>query len=193
MRPFILLASLVASVTASNYTFPDGFDLNQVKPTDKAAWCLAQRNSCPKICGGAASANTCDTQTLQFSCKCSNGTEADVSPYQETIPFFVCYANYGQCISRSTTQDEDEKCTEGRDQCGKLNASDASSSSSTTSSSVSLPTETSSSSSGESSGSSTTTGSSAAATTSNAAMRLAQEHATGLMATVLFVGLRLVL
>ena len=35
MRPFILLASLVASVTASNYTFPDGFDLNQVKPTDK--------------------------------------------------------------------------------------------------------------------------------------------------------------
>ncbi|KAL4889266.1 hypothetical protein BDV59DRAFT_205392 [Aspergillus ambiguus] len=188
----LLLLSLVA--LASAYTFPDGFDLNQVKPSDKGAWCVAERNSCPKICGGVASANTCDSSTLQFTCKCSNGTDADVSPYTETIPFFVCQANYGQCIERASSLDDDEKCKEGLGQCGKLNASEATSSS-TTSSSVSLPTETSSSSSEDesSSSSTTTTGSSAAATTSSAAMRLAQEHATGLLAGVLMMGMRLVL
>ncbi|KAE8145218.1 hypothetical protein BDV25DRAFT_165153 [Aspergillus avenaceus] len=195
MLPLLFFSALVASATAANnYTFPEGFDLNQVKAADKAAWCLAERNACPKICGGVADKNTCDTQTLQFSCTCSNGTEADVSPYTETIPFFVCQANYGQCISRSTDLDGDEKCKKAQSECGNRNASEASGSSSkTTTSATSLPSATESSESKKSTGTATSSSPASATTTTNAAVRMAQDHATGILATVLFLGLRLAL
>ncbi|KAB8067652.1 hypothetical protein BDV29DRAFT_85220 [Aspergillus leporis] len=196
MLPILFLSALVASAAAaSNYTFPAGFDLNQVKPADKSSWCLAQRNTCPKICGGVADKNTCDTQTLTFTCTCSNGKDADVTPYMETVPFFVCHENYRQCIERSTDLDGDEKCKAAEKQCGSKNASEASSSSSSTTSATSLPTSTGSGSSNRQSTSTSTSTSSASTstTTSNAAVRMAQDHATGILATVLFVGLRLVL
>ncbi|GAB1204612.1 hypothetical protein APSETT445_003268 [Aspergillus pseudonomiae] len=168
MLPIVFLSTLVASATAvttaSNYTFPEGFDLNQ--------------------------------QTLGFTCSCSNGTDADVASYAETIPFFVCQENYRQCIERSTDLDGDEKCKKAQSQCGSKNASDASGSSSSTTTSTSLPTSTGSSGSSNSEGSSTgtaTSSSSTSSTTANAAVRMAQDHATGILATVLFLGLRLVL
>ncbi|KAL4866385.1 hypothetical protein BDV12DRAFT_172906 [Aspergillus spectabilis] len=144
-----IFLSLAAPILAqSNWTLPTGFDLNQVDPQTRASWCLGQRNSCPKICGGSASVNRCEPSTLDFTCTCSNGTEANVAPYQVTIPFYVCQENYGQCISRSTTQDGDDECKAGLADCGTLNASapDTASSTSTTSTSTTLPTETSSSS-----------------------------------------------
>ncbi|KAF9883185.1 hypothetical protein FE257_003872 [Aspergillus nanangensis] len=194
MLPTLLVTSLMASVAVAEYSLPDGFNIGLVKPATKASWCVAERNSCPKICGGVANTNICDPDTLDFTCKCSNGSDANVALYASTVPFFVCQENYGQCIGQSTTQDQDEKCKEGLSQCGSLNASDASSSSSSsTSSSASLPTETSSSSSNSETSTPTTTTSNSAAATTNAAIRMAQEHATGLLATVLFVGLRLVL
>ncbi|KAE8347991.1 hypothetical protein BDV28DRAFT_144577 [Aspergillus coremiiformis] len=200
MLPILFLSTLVASAaaatTASNYTFPEGFDLNQVKPADKAAWCLAERNSCPKICGGVADRNTCDSQSLSFTCTCSNGTDADVAPYAETIPFFVCQENYRQCIQHSIDLDGDDKCKKAQSQCGSKNASDASGSSAPTTTSTSLPSSTGSSGSsntGASSAGTATSSGSTQTTTANAAVRMAQDHATGILATVLFLGLRLVL
>ncbi|KAA8642143.1 uncharacterized protein ATNIH1004_011084 [Aspergillus tanneri] len=194
MLPVVLLSALVASAAAaSNYTFPSGFDLNQVNPTTRASWCVAERNSCPKICGGVANANSCDPQTLDFTCTCSNGTDADVSPYEQTVPYFVCQENYAQCIQRSTSLNDEDKCKDDRKECGSLNATEgSSSSSSTTMSTTSLPTSTgsSASSNGRSTATSTSTGA-AGTTTTNAAVRMAQEHAMGLVATVFFVALSL--
>ncbi|GMF75255.1 unnamed protein product [Aspergillus oryzae] len=112
MLPIVFLSTLVASATAvttaSNYTFPEGFDLNQVKPADK----------------------------------CS--------------------------------------------QCGSKNASDASGSSSSTTTATSLPTSTGSSGSSKSESSSTgtaTSSGSTSSTTANVAVRMAQDHATCILAT----------
>ncbi|RHZ71049.1 hypothetical protein CDV55_108473 [Aspergillus turcosus] len=185
----IVLSTLVAATAAqnNNYTFPSGFNIALVSSTDKA-----ERNTCPVICGGIADSNSCDSESLQFSCVCSNGTVADVSPYMQTIPFFVCQATYAQCIQASSTQDEDAKCTAAQKQCGTLNATDSSTSSTTTSSALSTATQ--SVTQAESTATATTTtSSSASAKASNAAIRLAGEHATGVIATVLFFAARLLL
>jgi hypothetical protein len=136
-----------------------------------------------------------EQDTLQFSCVCSNGTEADVSPYMQTIPFFVCQETYKQCIAASSTQDQDEKCTAAQKECGTLNATASSTSSSTTTSSaISTATESATGNQAESTATATTTtSSSATAQASNAAIRLVGEHATGVMATVLFFAARLLL
>ncbi|RHZ67892.1 uncharacterized protein CDV56_101650 [Aspergillus thermomutatus] len=192
----IVLSTLVAAtVASSNYTFPSGFNIAQVSSTEKAAWCLAERNTCPIICGGIADSNSCDSDTLQFSCTCSNGTEADVSPYMQTIPFYVCQETYKQCIAASSTQDEDAKCTAAQKECGTLNATASSTSSSTTTSSaLTTATESATGNQAESTATATTTtSSSASAQTSNAAIRLVGEHATGVIATVLFFAARLLL
>ncbi|GAT20497.1 hypothetical protein RIB2604_00701810 [Aspergillus luchuensis] len=208
MLPLVLMSLAVAATASSNYTLPSDFNISAISLSERNSWCTAERNSCPEICGGVATSNSCDPvggtstlgafSTLDFSCVCSNGSTADVAEYTQTIPFFVCEATYAQCIEDSPSLDEQEQCQETRDKdCGTLNASASSTTSSTTTTAASLTTSTGSSSStgSGSSGSSasTTTTSSSSSTTSNAAMRLAQEHATGLLATVLFVGLRLIL
>jgi hypothetical protein len=117
-----------------------------------------------------------------------------VSPYMQTIPYFVCQATFGQCIKASSTQDGDAKCEEAQKQCGTLNATASSTSSSSTSSALSTATQSATGNQAESTATATTTTSStASAQASNAAIRLAGEHATGVIATVLFFAARLLL
>ncbi|KAL2821040.1 hypothetical protein BJX63DRAFT_252620 [Aspergillus granulosus] len=186
-----LLLSLAAPILASNYTFPAGFNLGLVSSQDKAAWCRGQRNTCPEICGGVATANRCDLDTLDFTCTCSNGTEANVEPYINTVPYYVCQSNYGQCIDLSTTQDGDDLCTEGLNACGTLNASAPSTTSSSTSSSsstTSLPTETSTSTDEDDAESTpTTTDSAESPEESDGAMSLMQNFGLAGFATVVVV------
>ncbi|KAI9370487.1 hypothetical protein BJX61DRAFT_544568 [Aspergillus egyptiacus] len=182
-----IFLSLAAQVLAqSNWTLPAGFDLNQVDSQTKSAWCLGQRNACPKICGGSASINRCDDDTLDFDCTCSNGTAASVELYKETVPFYVCEENFAQCISRSNSLDGDEECKAGREQCGSLNAS-APSTTSTSTTSTTLPTETGSSTNDESQSETTPTptGSAEDNTPTDGAMRLMQNYGLAGFATVM--------
>lgn len=181
-----LSLGLVAPILAqSNYTFPDGFDLNQVESTTKSGWCRGQLNNCPPVCGGSAKVNRCDSETLEFTCTCSNGTEARVEDYQGTIPFYVCEANYEQCISHSSTQDGDDKCIAGKEECGSKNASAPTTTSSSPTSSTTLSSETSSSPNGDQSGNdATATDSSDSSTPTDGAMSLMQNYGLAGFATV---------
>lgn len=109
----------------------------------------------------------------------------------QTVPYYVCEANFGQCISRSSELDDQEKCKDAKDQCGSRNASETS----TTSSSSASSTPTGTSTDKEESDAGITTGSSSStpSPTSNAAVRLMQDHPSSVLATVLFVGLRVFL
>ncbi|KUL83073.1 hypothetical protein ZTR_11165 [Talaromyces verruculosus] len=66
-------------------------------------WCSQQETSCPLIClqlpNGTAStdSNTCDPDTLDYSCVCSNGQSPNSTEYSQTIPYFVCTAYNTQC------------------------------------------------------------------------------------------------
>ncbi|PWY69587.1 hypothetical protein BO70DRAFT_365862 [Aspergillus heteromorphus CBS 117.55] len=198
MLPLVFMGLVAAATASSNYTFPGGFNLSAISYSTRSSWCTAERNSCPEICGGVATSNSCDASTLDFSCVCSNGSTADVALYTQTIPFYVCQATYAQCIEASPTLDEQEECkAEETKNCGTLNASAVASGSSTTTSATSLTTATSTASSSSSDDKTTTatstSSSSSSSSTANAAVRLAQEHATGLLATVMFLGLGLVL
>ncbi|CRG89837.1 hypothetical protein PISL3812_06876 [Talaromyces islandicus] len=139
----LIVSALVARAAASyNYTFPAGFNLGEVTDAQKRSWCLAETNACPQICGGAASPNNCDPSTLSFECTCVNGTVPDVEPYINTIPFFVCQANFDQCIQNNPNDLDGQKACKENAKCGTLKptsgqastTSSASSSSSTLSS-----------------------------------------------------------
>lgn len=103
------------------------------------------------------------------------------------MPFYVCQANYGQCINAHPNDATGQRACKQAAQCGTKNASavDATSSSAAPSSTMAMAT---------SSGSSTSSTSSAAAqSTTNAAIALGQEYSTGLMVTVMFVAARMFL
>ena len=60
----VLLAAtaLTGLVSAQNYSTsgPLSITPSSVDYNTRLAWCRAQTNSCPQICGGQASPNTCD-------------------------------------------------------------------------------------------------------------------------------------
>jgi hypothetical protein len=61
--------------------------------------------------------------TLNFDCTCVNGTVPDVEPYTNTIPFFVCQANYDQCIQNNPNDLDAQKTCKDNAKCGSITAS----------------------------------------------------------------------
>jgi hypothetical protein len=99
-----------------------------------------------------------------------------------TLPFFICQANFGQCIASHPNDADGQQMCKDNAKCGTLNATALNAASS--SSSTSQPTSQAASS--TSKAAATTTGTQAAATSSNAAMaiQMAQEYSAGILATV---------
>jgi hypothetical protein len=113
----------------------------------------------------------------------------------QTIPFYVCENNYGQCITSHADDAEGQRaCKKAASNCGSKNASEestTSSSSSTTAASTTLATATAT---DDSSASSTSSVAAASTTTSNAAVAGdLTKMSTGLMAGLMFVAARMVL
>lgn len=120
-----------------------------------------------------------------------------MTPYAQTVPFFVCQDTYIQCVASHPNDAEGQRGCKKAATCGSKNASEvtttASSSSSTMSSTMSsttlaLATATESS-------SSQTSSVAPASTTTNAAVALGDltQYSTGLMAGLMFVAARMVL
>ncbi|OXV06603.1 hypothetical protein Egran_05627 [Elaphomyces granulatus] len=186
----LILSVFVVAIMAQNYTFPSGFNIGLVSSTEKASWCQGERNTCPQICGGAASPNDCESDTLTFHCVCINGTVPNVALYQNTIPFYVCNSNYGQCIKNNPSDvDAQRQCKNGLASCGTLNASASIASTTTSTSATTLTT-------GTTSATATTTSAAASAATSKAAamaLQAAQDHSTGLLVAALLAAVRILL
>ncbi|KAK5737426.1 hypothetical protein LTR17_006653 [Elasticomyces elasticus] len=214
----IAATAFTGFVSAQNYSTsgPLTIDPNGVPYADRLAWCRSQQISCPQLCGGVAQPNTCDSNTLNYTCTCTNGNQPNISNYDQTIPSFVCAQWVINCVAahpndlvgitacRSVT-------------CGSANASEASSSSSSASGSMTASSTasstggavaggassassgagsaTSGAASSASSAASSATSSAAAASSSSAAMALnvAMNYGTGILATVgiAFFGLAL--
>ncbi|RKP04922.1 hypothetical protein THASP1DRAFT_26512 [Thamnocephalis sphaerospora] len=101
---FVALA--VASVSAqTNYNFTSELDMtidpNTVKQSDRAVWCRAQTDTCSLLCNKNAEVNSCTESTLKWNCTCgSNSSTPGIEFYQQTVPYFICEALYGQCIQQ---------------------------------------------------------------------------------------------
>lgn len=116
-----------------------------------------------------------------------------MSPYKQTVPFYVCEAAYGQCINSHPNDAEGQRACKKNADCGSKNASAESTTSSTTtttasSTTLALSTST------DSSASATSSVAAASATT-NAAVVIGDltQYSTGLFAGLMFVAARMVL
>ncbi|KAJ4301171.1 hypothetical protein N0V90_003261 [Kalmusia sp. IMI 367209] len=172
-------------------------DANLVSDDLKTEWCQAQENTCPEICGGqgqiASGGNECDEDTLEFTCKCRNGTVPTMSDYQQSVPGQMCRFWYGRCINQTNQiASQQFACDQTRNQeCGNQTTKDESETSSSSSAS-SRPTSTSGSDS--SSGSPTSSGTAESSTSSpGAAVRLAREFGAPVVAggLIAFFGIAL--
>lgn len=115
----------------------------------RSSWCNAQDAACDNLCVSIKS-RTCDPDTLDFSCVCSNDESPDFNDFKDTIPFFVCKQLFQDCIEshpndatgqRNCTSTYDDKCgTEAPVNGTKI---DASPSASATPSETSQPASTS--------------------------------------------------
>ncbi|KAL1595712.1 hypothetical protein SLS60_009401 [Paraconiothyrium brasiliense] len=191
---------VAAQNSTSDLTLPPGIsaccsvDANQVPEKSRSTWCSASENTCPEICGGqgqiASGGNVCDADTLKYTCKCRNGTEPDMSEYQQSVPGLMCRYWFDLCTNATIAsngegnQAEQFACDTYRNQeCGNKTTSDASTTSATTSGSSRASSTGSSDSATESGGSSaTSSAASGASSTPGAAVRLAQEFAAPVLA-----------
>ncbi|KXG47607.1 uncharacterized protein PGRI_014770 [Penicillium griseofulvum] len=195
MRSVIILSALATAVMGANstdsaYTLPAGFNPGLVESSERSTWCFAQRNTCPQICEKGTKLNSCDASTLQFTCVCSDGSIPDVSPYKETVPFYVCQAAFGQCIASHPNDAEGQRACKKAAVCGTKNASEITTTASSTMSSTTLAMAT-----ATESSSSETSSVAPASTTTNAAVALGDlsQYSTGLMAGLMFLAARMVL
>ncbi|TKA79773.1 hypothetical protein B0A55_03299 [Friedmanniomyces simplex] len=206
----LLLATtaLTGLVSAQNYSTsgPISVTASSVPYDTRLSWCRAQQNSCPQICGGQAYPNNCDSNTLNYTCTCSNGNSPNISNYDQTIPSFVCAQWKIDCVAAHpndlTGQTACLSIT-----CGSMNASSGSTTSSSASgsasstasstggvvaggasSSAAASSATGSSAPSSSGGSASSTASSSAAaasSSSSAALNVAMNYGTGILATAM--------
>ncbi|KAF1360159.1 hypothetical protein EJ07DRAFT_117042 [Lizonia empirigonia] len=184
----MLYSSLIVAVSAlagfaaaqNNTVIPCcTVSVSSVPESDRQDWCNAQENTCVDLCGGqgdiASNGNTCDATTLDYTCKCSNGTDisSSMSTYQQTVPAQMCYYWFNTCINATIGANgegnaaEQYNCEQARDsKCGNTTIDDSSSGSSSSAASSATP----SSSGGASAASSSPTGSGSAAASSGAAV-----------------------
>jgi hypothetical protein len=182
----IVAASAIAGASAqllSNQTFQTPIPCcsvaaSSVNSTERSAWCEANINTCVNLCGGQAgianNGNECDDSTLQFTCKCQNGTSfagASMAAYEQSVPALMCRFWYGQCV-QATNQNlaQQFQCEQARNaNCGNLTVNDAGAVSSLAPSGSATATA-----SRSSGASSSPTGSTTPAASSGAAVPLAQ-------------------
>ncbi|KAL1304011.1 hypothetical protein AAFC00_000452 [Neodothiora populina] len=98
-----MMATLVASqnnTAGTYYISPDS-----VSSDTRDSWCSSQQAACPLICLQTAAAssdtdaNTCDPDTLTYSCVCSNGIAPNASEFSQTLPYFICTEWGNQCVT----------------------------------------------------------------------------------------------
>ncbi|GAB7332555.1 hypothetical protein MBLNU13_g04336t1 [Cladosporium sp. NU13] len=78
---------------------------DSVSETTRQFWCNSQITQCPLICLQPPSEtaniidNTCEQETLSFSCVCGDGLSPNVTQYTQTLPYFICQEWGNQCVA----------------------------------------------------------------------------------------------
>jgi len=106
MKTFTATA-LASAALLSLASAQDQYTINpdSVSEATRKVWCNSQTTQCPLICLQPPSEtfttndNTCDSETLQFSCECGDGLRPNVTQYTQTMPFFICQEWGNQCVT----------------------------------------------------------------------------------------------
>ncbi|KAJ5122786.1 hypothetical protein N7448_003918 [Penicillium atrosanguineum] len=105
-----LLLILAVAVVMVSSQWSATIDPSSVSLPLRKTWCSYQQNSCPLIClqvngSSGASVNTCDANSLDYSCICSNGISPNASEYSETMAYFICTEAGNQCVTKCAQTD----------------------------------------------------------------------------------------
>ncbi|KAF2234950.1 hypothetical protein EV356DRAFT_532236 [Viridothelium virens] len=100
-------SSLIAATSILalfGYTIAQTIDPNSVDIGTKNGWCTAQTSSCPLIClqqpgASGTTSNTCDPNSLSYTCVCNNNVTPNATQYTQTIPYFECTESNNQCVT----------------------------------------------------------------------------------------------
>ncbi|KAF3922646.1 hypothetical protein ABW21_db0201612 [Orbilia brochopaga] len=95
----VALTGLLGFASSQTYYNVNPDDIDQ---GTKNTWCSDQVAACVNLCndqsGVDPSKNECDTDTLQFSCICSDNTTPNATQYSQTIPYFLCTYQVQACV-----------------------------------------------------------------------------------------------
>ncbi|KAJ9134025.1 hypothetical protein NKR23_g10410 [Pleurostoma richardsiae] len=113
--------SALTLVAAQNFTI----DPNEVTLSTRASWCQGETSVCNTLCDSEPTANSCDPNTLDYSCTCQNGSAPGLEYYLQSLPTFICQQAFADCISANTgsAQGQSNCTTTIGDKCGTLDAS----------------------------------------------------------------------
>ncbi|KAF1832355.1 hypothetical protein BDW02DRAFT_428191 [Decorospora gaudefroyi] len=107
---FALSIAAFAGITAAQSTtqadYPYTIDPETVDEPTREYWCSQNEAQCPHIClqqPGVTSMtteeNSCDSDTLTYSCICENGVSPNITQFSQTLPYFIC-TEWGQnCVA----------------------------------------------------------------------------------------------
>ncbi|ESZ93910.1 hypothetical protein SBOR_5703 [Sclerotinia borealis F-4128] len=175
--------TIVALVAAQDggTTYNSTIDPATVPAPTRSQWCSGEISTCGTLCSGNYDANTCDTETLNYTCTCSsNQSSPGLQYYTQTMPTFICQQVHNNCIVAGENDAAAQKvCNENeKTNCGHLdpdNFTAAAATSASSSSASATATDTS---------ASTATSAAPAATSSAAAsaLNIGREYGTGILA-----------
>ncbi|RDW94508.1 hypothetical protein BP5796_00271 [Coleophoma crateriformis] len=158
----VAVALLASFVVAQNSTI----DPSTVSLSTRSSWCAGEISTCGTLCSGASSSNTCDPDTLNYTCTCTaNSSTPGLQYYKQSMPTFICEQIYSNCISAGQNDQAAQKLcvTAEANNCGHLDPTTFVAAASSSSSSSATATAT-------SSGSATAASTSASATASSNAL-----------------------
>ncbi|OHE92315.1 hypothetical protein CORC01_12377 [Colletotrichum orchidophilum] len=171
----IVALSALTAISAQRkvYTAAD-INVGTISVTERANWCVAERNTCKVLCEPNPTTNDCDSTSLVYSCLCPNGSAPGLEYYEQTMPTFICQKAFQDCITANVGDARGQtNCTDTiQSQCGTINAqADQASGASTTAtaSATSTPSGTGSANAGSTSAASSSSSSAWAAPTANPA------------------------
>jgi len=106
MKTFTATA-LASATLLSLASAQEQYQINpdSVSDANRQFWCQSQITQCPLIClqppseTATTNDNTCDPDTLDYSCECGDGLRPNITQYTQTLPFFICQEWGNQCVT----------------------------------------------------------------------------------------------
>ncbi|KAI9367469.1 hypothetical protein BJX61DRAFT_303408 [Aspergillus egyptiacus] len=104
----VLLRSLITTISVATLAHCQSaaapIDPQDIDEGIREQWCIDQTASCPLLCfqmhaGENPVSNSCDKDTLQYSCVCGNNQSPNASEYSQTIPYYLCTERNNRCVA----------------------------------------------------------------------------------------------
>jgi len=129
--------AMVARAASASETCNPQIDPDSVALSLRSQWCSGQVSTCSTLCAGNTESNTCDIESLCYTCICASNYSPPLQYYTNTMPTFQCEQLYANCIIASPSDAAAQHlCTENEQaNCGHVDPNSLSSSPSSSSSS----------------------------------------------------------